>query len=86
MKGGIPCERLLCVLNRVGTDAEAEAARAYIAEAGYAVAPGHVPERPTFRAAQDLGKAITEVRVASLRHAADSVVQAIIDAAQSEED
>jgi hypothetical protein len=34
--------RLLFVLSRIGTDAEAEAARAYIREAGYGVAPGHV--------------------------------------------
>lgn len=86
VKAGVPKSRLLFVLSRVGTDAEAEAARAYLEEAGYAVAPGHVPERPTFRAAQDMGRAITEVRVASLRATADAVVQAIIDAATSEED
>ena len=34
IKAGIPASRLLFVLSRIGTDAEADAARAYIGEAG----------------------------------------------------
>jgi chromosome partitioning protein len=83
-KAGIPVVRLLFVLSRIGTDAEAEAARAYIREAGYRVAPGHVPERPAFRAIQNEGRAITEVRYAQLKGAAEAVVQALIDAAVGE--
>jgi chromosome partitioning protein len=77
-------QRLLFVLSRIGTDAEAEAARAYIREAGYRVAPGYVPERPAFRAIQNEGRAITEVRYAQLKGAAEAVVQALIDAAVGE--
>jgi chromosome partitioning protein len=83
-KAGIPVVRLLFVLSRIGTDAEAEAARAYIREAGYRVAPGYVPERPAFRAIQNEGRAITEVRYAQLKGAAEAVVQALIDAAVGE--
>jgi len=80
-KGGVPVSRLLFVLTRIGTDAEAEAARAYLEEAGYAVAPGFVPERPAYRSAQNEGRAITEIRYPSLRAGAEAVVQSIIDAA-----
>ncbi|MDJ0391036.1 ParA family protein [Roseomonas sp. E05] len=80
-KAGIPAARLLFVLSRIGTDAEADAARAYIKEAGYRVAPGYVPERPAFRAIQNEGRAITEVRYPQLKSAAESVVEALVDAA-----
>jgi chromosome partitioning protein len=80
-RAGIPMSRLLFVLSRIGTDAEAEAARTYIGEAGYRVAPGHVPERPAYRSVQNEGRAITEVRYVQLKAAAEAVVQALIDAA-----
>jgi len=85
LKGaGIPGSRLLFVLSRIGTDAEAEAARAYIGEAGYRVAPGYVPERPAFRAIQNEGRSITEVRYAGLKASAEAVVQSLVDAAVGE--
>jgi chromosome partitioning protein len=49
---GIPATRLLFVLSRIGTDAEAEAARNYIIEAGYRVAAGYIPERPASSCAE----------------------------------
>ena len=76
---GIPVHRLVFVLSRIGTDAEALAARAYIGEAGYRVAPGFIPERPAYRAVQNEGRSITEVRYPQLRQAAEAVVQALID-------
>jgi len=76
----IPTTRLLFVLSRIGTDAEAEAARSYISEAGYRVAPGYVPERPAYRSVQNEGKTITEIRYAQLRAAAEGVIQALVDA------
>ena len=85
-KAGIPASRLLFVLSRIGTDAEAEAARAYIVEAGYCVAPGFVPERPAYRAIQNEGRSLTEVRYAQLKTAAEGVVQALIDAAVADDE
>jgi chromosome partitioning protein len=81
VKAGISREKLLLVLSRISTDAEADGARAYLEEAGYAVAPGYVPERAAYRVAQDAGRAITETRYPGLRGAAEAVVQAVIDAA-----
>lgn len=76
---GMPVRHILFVLSRIGTEAEAEAARAYIGEAGYRVAPGYVPERPAFRAIQNEGRSITEVRYPGLRASTESVVQALVD-------
>jgi chromosome partitioning protein len=86
IKAGIAASRLLFVLSRIGTDSEAEAARAYIGEAGYSVAPGFVPERTAYRAIQNEGRAITETRYPQLRAAAEAVVQALIDAATDHEE
>jgi chromosome partitioning protein len=87
LKGaGIPVRRLLFVLSRIGTDAEAEAARNYISQAGYRVAPGYVPERPAYRQIQNEGRALTEVRYAQLKASGEAVVQALIDAAAGERD
>lgn len=80
---GIPTGRLLFVLCRIGTDAEALAARSYLVSAGYLVADGFVPERPAYRAAQNVGQAITEVRFDGLRRAAETVIQSVIDAAMN---
>lgn len=83
---GISISRLLFVLSRIGTDAEAEAARNYIKEAGYLVAPGFVPERPAFRAIQNEGRAITEVRYVQLKASAEAVIQALVNAAVSDDE
>lgn len=79
-KAGIPPERIICALTRISTEAEAEAARAYIIEAGYRVAAGYLPERASYRMAQNTGRAVTEAAAPTLRTAADTVVQSLIDA------
>ncbi|GAV35463.1 CobQCobBMinDParA nucleotide binding domain protein [Roseomonas sp. TAS13] len=79
-KAGIPVERIVCALTRISTEAEAEAARAFIAEAGYRVAAGYLPERASYRVAQNGGRAVTEAAAPTLRSAADTVVQSLIDA------
>ena len=65
--------------NHIGTDSEAEIARAYIEEAGYVALPGYLPERPAYRQAQNDGLAITETRFVSLKGRADALVQSLID-------
>ena len=80
---GIPRDRLLMALIRVGSEAEAGSARDYLEVAGYACAAGWLPERLTYRTLHNTGQAITEARVAGLRSAAEALVQSIIDAAQA---
>jgi len=80
---GVPRNRLLMALIRVGSEAEASSARDYLEVAGYACAAGWLPERLTYRTLHNSGQAITEARVAGLRSTAEALVQSIIDAAQA---
>ena len=79
VKFGVPASRLVFALNHIGTESEAEAARTYIAEAGYAALPGYLPERPAYRLAQNEGLAGTETRFHGLKERADALIQALID-------
>jgi chromosome partitioning protein len=79
VKAGVPKDRLAFALNRIGTDAEEADARAYLAEAGYAVLKGCLVERPAYRKAQNEGRAVTETRYAALNTRADTLIQALID-------
>lgn len=79
-RSGIPAVRLAYALTRISTEAEAEAARVYITDAGYKVSSGYLPERATFRAAQNVGRAVTEVQYGTLRAAAERLTQSLIDA------
>ena len=78
-KLGIPTNKLVFALNRIGTEAEADAAREYLVEAGYEVLNGHMLERPGYRTAQNEGLAVTETRFAALNGRADALVQALTD-------
>ena len=72
-------DKLTFALNHIGTEAEAIEARDYLTEAGYTILSGHLPERPGYRKAQNLGYAITETRFSGLNEKADALVQALID-------
>ena len=79
VKQGVPRDRLIFALNHIGTESEAEAARAFITEAGYLALPGYLPERPAYRLAQNEGYAVTETRFHGLKERADALIQALID-------
>ena len=79
IQAGIPKDKLVFALNRIGTTTEETEARAYIAEAGYAVLDGCLPERPAYRKAQNIGRAITETSFRNLNNTADALIQALID-------
>jgi chromosome partitioning protein len=81
VKKGIPKDRLRFALVRLGTDAEEADSRAFLAEAGYVVLPGSLPERPAYRMTQNEGRAVTETKFATLQKQAEALVQAIIDTA-----
>jgi chromosome partitioning protein len=67
VRAGIPHERLVMALCRIGTVAEETAARAYIEKAGYAVLPGSIPERAAYREAHNRGQAVTELQELNAR-------------------
>ncbi len=79
IREGIPRERLLLALCRIGTDAEEMEARTYLQQAGYEALPSSLPERPAYRQAQNLGQSITETRYPQLNKRADALLQAVVD-------
>jgi chromosome partitioning protein len=79
VQAGIPAAKLVFALNRIGTLVEESEARAYLAQAGYAVLDGCLLERPAYRKAQNVGHSITETSYHNLNVKADALIQAIID-------
>jgi chromosome partitioning protein len=79
VQAGIPRSRLVFALNHMATPAEEAEARSYIAEAGYSVLDGSLPERPAYRKAMNTGRSVTETSFRSLNAAADGFIQALID-------
>jgi chromosome partitioning protein len=79
VQAGIAKGKLAFALSRIGTPTEEAEARAYIAEAGYAVLDGYLPERPAYRKAQNAGRSITETSFRNLNNRADALIQALID-------
>ena len=80
VKAGIPRERLIGAICRIMSDTEEAAARGYLQAAGYDVLPGSIPERPTYREAQNRGAAITETKLAQLNERADTLMEALLRA------
>ena len=67
------------MLRTTGCRRENEAARQYLAEAGYAVFEGEVPVPTAYGMASDGGRAITETSFRSLNDRAAGLAQGVID-------
>jgi chromosome partitioning protein len=61
------------------TEAEVRDCRGYLTQAGYSILEGFLPERPAYRAVQNVGFAVTEIRYPSLKKQAEALVQGIVD-------
>jgi len=79
VKEQIPKSSLTFALNRIATESEATAARAYVEDAGYTALPGYLPERAAYRQAQSEGFSVTETRYHGLKERADALIQCLID-------
>lgn len=79
VKLGIKKEKLLFVLNHIGSKAEKEVATDYLKDTGYSYLPIALPERVSFRSIQDEGKAITEVSYKNLRKEAQKLIESILE-------
>ncbi len=79
VKAGVPKQRLVFALCRMGTDAEEVESRGYIEQAGYATLDGSLPERPSYRHASNIGLSITETRYPQLNQRADKLIQSMVD-------
>jgi chromosome partitioning protein len=80
IKKGIPRSRIIFALCRVGdSESEIVEARDYIAQAGYTILPGTIPEKIAYRRASDEGRTLTETRFPTLNERGDQLAQAIAD-------
>ena len=79
VKKGIPRNKLVFALSRVGTESEEKQCRDYIEQAGYDVLEGSLYEKPAYRQAQNQGYALTEVSYKGLKEKADTLIQSLID-------
>ena len=79
-KKGISGDRIAFALFRTtGSARENQAARDYLAEAGYMVLDGVVPVSTAYGSASDAGKAITETSFRTLNDRAAALAQSVID-------
>jgi chromosome partitioning protein len=79
VREGISREKLLFALCRVQTEAEVRDCRSYLGQAGCAILEGFLPEKPAYRAVQNRGLSVTEIRYPSLRAHGETLVQAIVN-------
>ena len=79
VREGVPKGRLVFALCRIETEAEEREARTYLAEAGFDVLTGAVPERPAYRQALNRGRTITETPFPQLNRRADALLQHVVD-------
>ena len=76
---GIPKSNLVAALCRVLNGEEEEAAaRAYLAEAGYEVLEGSIPESLTYRVAHNRGRSLTETNEQAFNERADALIEALL--------
>lgn len=79
VQADIPNERFAIALSRILSLAEDEAARSYIAKAGYEVLAGAVPERAAYREAHNRGQALTEAKRRPQDTGVESLLEALFD-------
>ena len=77
-KAGINKKKLLFVLTRLATPAEAEAGKEYCQKSGYNYSPIVLYEKASYRQVQNEGKSISEVNYKSLRKQAKDLVNNIL--------
>jgi len=77
-KTGIKKDKLFFVINAVSSTAEEKATRNYLKKAGYYIFSTSLPEKISYRDAQNEGKAISEVKYPRLRGQVKELVKNII--------
>jgi chromosome partitioning protein len=75
---GVPKQKLTIALCRTSGGDEEAAARAYLAEAGYPVLAGSMPERGAYREALNVGRAPTETSEPALNDRVDALMDALL--------
>ncbi|KLL04262.1 MAG: ParA-like protein [Mycoplasmataceae bacterium RV_VA103A] len=75
---GINPKKLLFVINRVASEAEAKAAQNYLSQTGYQVVTPPLYEKSSYREAQNRGESIANVRYKNLSHQVRKLVYNIL--------
>jgi len=78
-KKGIPVKQFAIALVRVATESEIRDAQEYIKISGYHLLSGFLPEKPSYRQAQNDGLSVTETRYTTINEKAQELVQSIIN-------
>jgi chromosome partitioning protein len=79
VEAGVNKKKLLFILNRFGTQAEISAAKDYLKGGGYPFCETYLLEKPSYRQAQNEGKAITEVTYPNLAQQSKSLIEEILE-------
>jgi chromosome partitioning protein len=77
-EAGINKKKLLFVLTRLATKAEAEAAQEYLKVSGYHYSPIVLYEKASYRQTQNEGKSITETRYKNLKKQAQQLINSLL--------
>jgi len=77
VKKGIPKKQIHIALTRVSTKSEISDAQDFIEQSGHNYLDGYLPEKPSYRQAQNEGLSITETRFKTLNKKADDIIQSI---------
>jgi chromosome partitioning protein len=77
-KAGIKKDKLAFVINSVSSVAEEKATYDYLQRAGYYIFPAFLPEKISYREAQNQGLAISEVKYPKLGQQPQELVKLII--------
>jgi chromosome partitioning protein len=78
VEAGVSKKKLLFILNRFGTQAEINNAKEYLKGGGYSFCRTYLLEKPSYRQAQNEGKAITEVTYPKLAQQSKLLIKEIL--------
>jgi len=78
-KASISPKKLLFVLTRLSTPAEAKAVQEYLRKTGYAYSPFYIMEKASYKQVQNEGKSITQTKYQGLTRQAKELVSSLLD-------
>jgi chromosome partitioning protein len=78
LKARIDKSKLNFILNRISSPAEEKATRNYLEKASYFVFTNYLPEKISYREAQNEGLSISEVKYLRLRKQAQLLIKEVI--------
>lgn len=78
-KAGIPNKKLLFVLTRLSTPAEAKAIQEYLKKTGYSCSPFYVMEKASYKQIQNEGRSITQTKYQGLAQQAKDLISSLLD-------